>query len=424
MSTDTTALLGYALLFAVSLVVAARAPRYAVALLIVLSPFAWYLEVRATTLTLSKVALIGIAAGLLLHRLPLTIFRSAPFYRLAAAAALLILTTALSIHSAQFAGPAIRETMKACEYLLLFAVAYAAHRLDPDPELLRITIAATVLAVTLLALFQEWHGAPSRLLIAGHALPRIAGPLEGPNQLAGYLGIGVPLLAALCMQRADRLTIVSLWAASATLVLTFSRAGIISTIVAVAIVVLVGARGRTKAALTTFAAGLATGFAALGGWSIIIHSPAVFGFWGLETANPGGVGRHGELWRAAIALWRKHPLFGIGAGNFEFALGSAGLPGVRTHANSLYLQNLAEQGLLGIAATLVLVWQSVAVFARDARSSPFVLGALGASVGFALHQLVDLLVFYPKVGGWWWIIMAVGAAEIARKTARCDEASA
>lgn len=412
-SVDAVAVLGYALLFVVALAAAARAPRYAVGLLVGLAPFAFYFDVGTTTLTLSKVTLAGTLCGLLVRGISFQIFRSAPFLRLSVAAAIMALTTALSIEHAQHVEPAVRETLKACEYLLLFAVVYAAHRLDPDPRTLRIAITGTVLAVTALALFQEWHGAPSRLLIGGQTIPRIAGPLEGPNQLAGYLGIAVPLLVALAMQRPDLLTMISLAAASAALVLTFSRAGLISTIVAVSIILVVASRARVKPVLATFFGGLAAGFGGAACWGIIIHSPAVFWLWGLESANPGGVGTRSQLWHAAITLWRSHPLFGIGAGNFELAIGSTGLPAIRTHANSLYLQNLAEQGLPGIAATLLLVWQSIATFVRDARASPFILGALAASVGLALHQLVDLLVFYPKVGGWWWIVMAVGAAEIA-----------
>lgn len=411
MTTETIALPVYALLFALSVAAGLRAPRYGIVFLIALAPFAFYFGLGATTLTLSKAALVGVGAGLLLRPIPWPIFRSVSFVRLSLAGTLLVLTTAFSIVHAQFADAAIRETLKACEYLLLFAVVYAAHRVDPSPRTLRVTIALTVLGVALTALFQEWHGAPSRLLIDGHTIPRIAGTLEGPNQLAGYLGVAVPLLAALNVDRFERLTALTLAIASAALVLTFSRAGILSTILAVAVVLIVSNQ-RTRATAATFVAGLALGLGGIVYWALATGSLAVLGFWGVETANPGSVGTHSQLWRAAMMLWRRHPLYGVGAGNFELALPSIGLQAVRTHANSLYLQNLAEQGLPGIAATLLLIWQSIASFIRDARTSPFVLGALAASLGLAVHQIVDLIVFYPKVGAWWWIVMAIGAAEL------------
>jgi hypothetical protein len=42
------------------------------------------------------------------------------------------------------------------------------------------------------------------------------------------------------------------------------------------------------------------------------------------------------------------------------------------------------------------------------------LGALAASVALALHQVVDYLVFYPKVGGAWWLLLGIAAAALSR----------
>jgi O-antigen ligase len=135
--------------------------------------------------------------------------------------------------------------------------------------------------------------------------------------------------------------------------------------------------------------------------------------WNWESNYAGGVGTRPELWRAAIALWKRYPLFGVGAGNFELDLAQAGVYGVRTHANSLYLQALAEGGIPLIVATLWLVYVSIDTFVRERLESPFVAAALAGSIALALHQGVDLLTFYPKVGGEWWIVMALGAADLA-----------
>jgi hypothetical protein len=42
-----------------------------------------------------------------------------------------------------------------------------------------------------------------------------------------------------------------------------------------------------------------------------------------------------------------------------------------------------------------------------------VLAALAATVALALHQTVDYLVFYPKVGGAWWLLIGIAAASVA-----------
>jgi O-antigen ligase len=78
----------------------------------------------------------------------------------------------------------------------------------------------------------------------------------------------------------------------------------------------------------------------------------------------------------------------------------------------LYLQSLVEGGIPLLVSTLWLTYVSIATFARDRLRSPFVVAAFAASIALGLHQLVDLLVFYPKVGGWWWIVLGLGAAQL------------
>jgi O-antigen ligase len=79
----------------------------------------------------------------------------------------------------------------------------------------------------------------------------------------------------------------------------------------------------------------------------------------------------------------------------------------------LYLQSLVEGGIPLLAATLWLVYTSIATFVRARLESPFIVAALAASIALALHQVVDLLTFYPKVGSEWWIVLGMGAAELA-----------
>ncbi|MBV8362958.1 MAG: hypothetical protein JO193_00170, partial [Candidatus Eremiobacteraeota bacterium] len=87
---EAFAFAAYAIVFAASIVSGARAPRYGVALLIALVPYALYFDAGATTLTLSKFALVGLTIGLLIYRVPLETFYAAAFLRLFAAAALMV----------------------------------------------------------------------------------------------------------------------------------------------------------------------------------------------------------------------------------------------------------------------------------------------------------------------------------------------
>ncbi|MGH7729518.1 MAG: O-antigen ligase family protein, partial [Vulcanimicrobiaceae bacterium] len=319
---------------------------------------------------------------------------------------------------AQYRIPALRETLKAFEYLALFALVALADRADPDERPLRLALAGSLGVVALVALAQAIAGAPSVTLLLGHPIARIAGPLEGPNQLAGYLGIALPLVLALALARgALPLEIAALALGAAALLLTLSRAGIVSTLIGLSLVALLCGRTRRSPATFALLAGLVAGAFANGLRAVLatgdlraLLALALYAGSASDPAQTGAVGHRGELWHAALVLWRRSPLLGIGAGNYERELGSVGLHGIRTHANSLYLQALAEGGIVLLVATLATVIAPIVAFARGPLREPLILGALGASVVLALHQTVDLLVFYPKVGELWWIALALGAA--------------
>jgi O-antigen ligase len=268
--------------------------------------------------------------------------------------------------------------------------------------------------VALAALAQEVLGAPSGIKYDNNRIiPRIAGPLEGPNQLAGYLEVSIAMLAASMCARPSRITGTALCIALVADVLTFSRAGMAGTLIAIAVVVVVYGRAA-RTLVTPLVTGAVLGLIGLAFWAVDARTLFIFG--GRTFANTdyaGGVGSRAELWRAAIALWKQHPWLGVGAGNFELDLPRVGLNGIRTHANSLYLQALVEGGIPLFLVTLILLAVSISTFVRRAVATPLVTGALAASVALALHQIGDYLIFFPKVGEWWWIALALGAAELS-----------
>jgi O-antigen ligase len=401
--------------FIATIALVAKRASYGIAALILTQPFLFSHYVGDTTVTLPKVVLLGVLVGLGAQPEWRDVLRVRPVRAILIAAAAYAGVVAVSIAVAAHRGAAVRETMKWIEYVVLFWVVCVAYRRDRDDSVLVWTWVATTLLVTVLALGQELIGSPWGVSISGEVVPRIAGPLEGPNQLAAYLEISLAVLCVWCGR--NRLVPATIVVALVALALSFSRAGMMSAAIAIAIVLWFDASLRQRL-VAPLATGVALAAASAGTWVGIAHVP------GALPAPPsafyaGGVGYRGELWRAAIALWEKHPLLGVGAGNYELELGSAGVFGVRTHANSWYLQSLAEGGLLLLTATIALVvimLRSLAIRLREA--SPWQLAAFAASFALVVHQIVDYLVFYPKVGGTWWIAVALGASSLALTSAR------
>jgi O-antigen ligase len=401
--------------FVAAVLLTARRPAYGLCALLLTAPAAFAHDVLGTTVTLPKCVLLGVLLGLTTYRDTLPALRRPPAPLLLGALALYVLASALTAVHAQHPAATLRETLKWVEYAALFTAAVVCYSLDRDDAALVTATAIAAGAVSLSALAQEFAGAPSGVFIGSAIVPRIAGPLEGPNQLAAYCTIAVAALGAWAIARRTAWVDCALGLVVAADLLSFSRAGAAATAIAVAIVVLWGGR-RAWPALRPAALGAVAGLAGAAWWAFYAHTPGVLRVSLAPSAYAGGVGNRGELWGAAWRMWRDRPALGVGAGNFELDLPQYGVYGVRTHANSWYLQSLAEGGVALFLATLALIAASIGAFVRRPflvrlrAQSPWVAAAVAASVALALHQIVDDFVFYPKVGTAWFLLLGIAAA--------------
>lgn len=66
---------------------------------------------------------------------------------------------------------------------------------------------------------------------------------------------------------------------------------------------------------------------------------------------------------------------------------------------------------MGLLALFGLVATSLSVFQRR-LNDPLILGAFGALIALAFHQIVDSLWIYPKVGVIGWVVIAIAAARV------------
>ena len=403
--------------FIAAALLTARRPVYGLCTLILVTPVAFAHETFGTTLTIEKSALLGVLLGLTTYAGNGALLRRAPAPQFLAVLCAFVVITALTAVDAVYRGAVVRETLKAVQYAATFLAAFLCYARDREDSVLLGTVYVAAIGVAISALAQEIIGAPSGLYIGAAIVPRIAGLLEGPNQLAAYCEIAVATLGAWALVRRSRLLDAALALTLCAGVLTFSRAGWIALAAVGAI--LIAAAGRTAwTALRPAAAGLVIGGAGALWWAIYAHTPGVLRATLEPSLYAGGVGNRSELWRAAWRMWLAHPILGVGAGNFEFLLAAFGVAGVRTHANSWYLQSLAEGGLLLFLATIALLVTIFATFRygesvrRLRGGSPWALAAFAATVALALHQIVDYLVFYPKVGSAWLLLVGIAAAAL------------
>ena len=369
-------------------------------------PFDAALSIGHTTITLPKIFLLTMCAALAARKgLAFRELAATPIFL---ASCLLIAATAVTMFGAQYHGAVLRETAKAMLYLLALCVGYWCYRQDPDQASFVVSVTLVTGFVSLAALRQEWTGAPSVFRSDYGLVPRIAGPLEGPNQLAGFLDITLSwiLAQALVERRRSRITWCILALGYVALFLTFSRGGIFASSFTAFTAILLTQSLLDINAIVWYlfsVCGLVVDL-------LLSHGGAHL-FSVSDTGDTGALGHRSDLWRAAIFFWKEHPVFGIGAGNYERELALAGYPKLHDHANSLYLQALAEGGLVLFMSVLAVFGSIFYTLARTARSSALAAGALAATCAFALHQSVDFLEFYPKVATLWWILIGVAVSE-------------
>jgi O-antigen ligase len=253
-----------------------------------------------------------------------------------------------------------------------------------------------------------------------NGLQRAYATFGQPNPFAGYLGLTVPFLVALAAWWAmaggasearkiypQNLIVLSAAAAGLGLVallLTQSRGGWLGTAAGLAAVVwLLGRRVRLTAVAVGVVALLAVVATPYGGRLAgrLFEGASLQRGDVLVTPENFAVQERLAHWRAGLAMAKRYPYLGVGAGNYSarfreftpewrFRIS-------RGHAHSAYVQAAAQSGYLGLGAYLVFcagvasrlfkVWRA----AGDGPTKPLVVGAIGVSAAFAVHNVFDYL---------------------------------
>ena len=333
----------------------------------------------------------------------------------------------------------------------------------------RLILTLLLLAGLSQALIGTWQfglrsDGPEHFLVLGRFY-RAYGTFEQPNPFGGYmnltallaLGTALGLVVDLTgFERPARarwlwLAFVLLCAAAATLavVLSWSRGAWLGFLGGAAVLVLFSAR--------RLAVGLALGLVAavvIGG-GLMLGARAGFGPALSVIDRLGGFADEFTLgdvrgvdindanysvlerlahWQAAVDMARDDLWTGVGFGNYEAAYIDYALinwPDALGHAHNYYLTLLAEVGLPGLLAYLLLwlavVWQTARLARRLAWPERGVaVGLLAAWAALAVHHLVDKLYvnnIYVHVGAMVGLLQLLAARDLGVKDSRRKSAT-
>jgi O-antigen ligase len=218
----------------------------------------------------------------------------------------------------------------------------------------------------------------------------LASPLGYANALGALCAIGLAVVAVLTWQRRRNVLVAAAGAVAAVLL-----------VVALALTSSRGSWAALAAALVVMAAGQRRPFAAaalaagLAGVSLL----TVF------TAAPGLLQARGAYWQAAWQVVKRHPFLGSGAGTYDLAWAAYGditRWDEALDAHSLYVETLAELGVVGFVLVLGLLapaaWAVV-----SGHLSPGQNAALAGGLAYLVHAGLD----------WDWEMPAVTVVGIA-----------
>jgi O-antigen ligase len=300
-------------------------------------------------------------------------------------------------------------------YFLVFFVADDWRKLKP----ILGAIVVSGLAISLHSISQNEAGLLSQIGLVstgGTADVRVSSTFAHPNQLAGFLvimvavGIGLVGVPAFRWARSGGAALAGL--ALIGILLTYSRAALLA-VIALAFVYL-----ATRRAWPVILGGAI---------AVILLAPSA---WSDRVAGIGDrsspeIATRLDFWDASLAMFAQEPVTGVGLDGYHDAYIDLERTG-RTYlahapftapddAHNLYLNVLAEQGLVGIAALafLILAFARMTVLLlRSVLPWKRAIGRLllGIGVVVIVHNAFDLTVVDRKSSVFVWALLGVGAA--------------
>jgi O-antigen ligase len=339
-----------------------------------------------------------------------------------------------------FGGTALKAAARSWGGLALVPVALAAVQTRRDLGRIAGAIAAGAAVTALIGLTEVVSGNTFGWLRHFRVaetyvgpIRRLSGTFDQANIAAMFLEASLPLLAVLVWaawrRRRTLLAAAGLALAVAlleALILTYSRAGIVSLLVSNLVVAALVVIGRRKpipravasvSALAVLAAVVvAINIAASSSVRTGLDRDSIHDRYRSETgmSAPSMLPRD-KLWRAAFDLFRERPLVGIGLDTFRLSYGrELGLRRWNTteHSNSLYVETLVSLGIVGGLAFFG--W--LAVLAIDIvrtllRAVDVWQATIAASlIAYLVHGLLDYFLLFSATGLLFWLLCGLWLA--------------
>jgi O-antigen ligase len=300
--------------------------------------------------------------------------------------------------------------VKAGGGFLLFFIVTQSLRERREPWLLIAAVLGAGLVLSAMALVPILQGTVS--ISDQNRLTAIN--VIDPNLFAGYLVILIPLAlaAGLAIRRrwAPIAAGVAMLILGAAMLATLSRGGWLGFVVGVvAMAVLLPGRRRMI----------------LGISGAVVLILLIAGFAGPVAARLGsGAGSSPfqtlldrvPIWSAAITLWLQHPVFGIGLDNFNSYILALNPDLDVNQAHDLFLNILAERGLLGIITFGIFLVALFRTFGRSLHQAPgsgyrILAAAITASfAAFIADSFFDVAYYDYKILLLFWLMAGIAAS--------------
>ncbi|MCC7044185.1 MAG: O-antigen ligase family protein [Acidobacteria bacterium] len=322
----------------------------------------------------------------------------------------------------------LRMGLTFLEGWLAFRLVASICRLAPDPRhRAQVALAGWVAGLSLVSAFAlvqyvTRFSLHPYFVRFNPSLVRTNSTLDDPNTLGAILVLGVGLLAGLLRLAGPRRR--TLWAGLLALLLigivtTMSRSALGAVVLAPLAVLAIGPapvtvlqrRLRSSARLVVAAVLVAVvGSMALRAFTAEERRTKPSGPVDMlvKTFDPrestGWVLR-GRLpwWQAAVAMFEEHRLVGTGLGRYPRLMAAYGGGPMRENTHNLFLQMLAEAGIIGFSAfallcasVVITLGRGVAATDGDDRARAIALGALMGTLAFLLTLLTGHALLLPS----------------------------